>query len=272
MRSNMRTYPVSAAVLLIASSIAIALAGCAPESHAQPAQLVGDQSWTGEPLASGTSYQIVAKSADALFPATLAVVRVKPALHPTSAPADGGARFEAWDLRTVDARYWTGLMTNVPEVQEVAILDRDALQQSDADLSRIAAAARRVKANLCFVYGLTADVPNAYRMTGLLLDATNASPVATIAAEAGPADYTERAPDRHSTDERHCDAAQLCARKLEQQVRACLLELIARNHPAAPKASPWKGNPGRPGPQGPAVIVVPEQSPSRGTPVIVVPE
>ena len=211
---------------------------------------------------------VLVEKTEGVFPCAMAVIRVRPAAETcdvrsasvSAAPAETAAfsssqgRWSIWPLRQEDAAYWNVLMTDVRNVREVVVLSSRARAERET-LQDLAAAADRRRADLCLVYGVTCDDPHGYTMAALLMNAHDATQLAIIRACAGPGNFEPNAADQHRTDRRRQDPSFLCARRLEENVRDCLIEMIGHDEPSATQPSPWMGT--GPEPNYPPVLILP---------------
>ncbi len=219
-------------------------AGCSqhePDLKLPPVQVVDDRAWGAPDTAPPDGYALLsAAQTRGVFPSAVAVAQ----LVPGRATASAARENRLWSISSLpneQATYWNTLMTQVTGVREVVVLDREAGERPELDLDSLLRTASRSGADLCLAYGVTSDDPGDYRMGGVLFDAASRQKMAVIRAQAGPGDYEPAPADRHETDLRHRDPSYLCARKLQAHVRDCLLDLIARDQPAATRPSPWLG-------------------------------
>jgi hypothetical protein len=94
--------------------------------------------------------------------------------------------------------------------------------------------AKRLDARLCLIYGSAGSGPEEAALIGAVYDTLAGLPVARVQAQATSADFSKKRPDALSGDKRHVDPHYLVARKFEQQVRACVVDLIQRDTPVIP--------------------------------------
>ncbi len=238
---------------LIAAVVAIGAGGCAENEvtlETGPTLAPADLGIAkGSPPTSG--YVLLdAQTSQGRFPAALAIARLGPAQN---LGVESG--WQVISLKTEQAMYWNSLLRTMPDIREVIVLDHQAMADANASIPEIAAAAKRRQAGLCFVYGPAAAADDHVAYLGVMVDTNSSRHLAIIRAEAGPADYQPPREDRLREDLRDSDAQFLAARKLETQVKRCVLELIGRDQrqPAA-DPNPWREASSRPAPE---VIVVP---------------
>jgi len=93
----------------------------------------------------------------------------------------------------------------------------------------VVAAAARLNAGLCLVYGPGEAGSGQTALIGALLDTRTGKAVACIQVQATSEDFEPKGEDRPRGDRRHVDPEYLAARKFERQVRACVMELVARD-------------------------------------------
>ena len=179
------------------------------------------------------------------FPAAMAVVRLdKPnPLFVCDQPlfvCDRG-----WEVATLpgeEAAWWNTLLKTVPQSRAVYVLDRSSVISPDCDLKTVIAAARRLRIETCLIYGpRTVEGDGAAGLAGVIIDAETGQYLAYVQSQAGPLDYEPPRPDRSKHDRSHQDVNFLAARRFEQHVRACFLDMIGRDQ-AAPttQPSPWR--------------------------------
>ena len=180
------------------------------------------------------------------FPGALAVARLAPAKDLGADTASG----PDWRLDTIKeerATYWTSLFNTVSSIREVVILDEPVVERPEAGPDQIAAAARRMRADLCLIWGPCAAQPDHAALIGVIMDTDRLHPVAFVQADAGPEDFRSPAEDAYPGDRRHEDVNYLADRKFDQQVKDCVFELIARDQKTTTtQPSPWKGFPAMP--------------------------
>ncbi len=194
------------------------------------------------------------------FPNALAVARLEPP-QGGFAPEDlGEGPRENWWVRTIrweEAMNWNRLCNTVPSIREVIVLDRFTTVRPDARPEEITVSARRLEAGLCLVYGPSPAEAGYAGLWGVIADTASNTRVAFVQAQAGPKDFQPPPADRPSEDLRHVDPNYLAERKFQQEVRKCLLALIAMDSPpATTQPSPWRTD--APAAMQP-VIVVPER-------------
>jgi len=191
------------------------------------------------------------------FPGALAVTRLMPP-QGFFTPDNNDATRNRWCIGTIkweEAMGWNRLGNQIPDVREVIVLDRFTTAKPDSELAVLAAAARRLEAGLCLVYGPSPAEPEYAGLWGVILDTQTAAKVAFVQAQAGPADYEPPHADRRKEDLRHRDPNYLVQQKFQHQVRQCILALIERDVPATTtQPSPWKTGP----PRATPIYVVPQ--------------
>lgn len=191
------------------------------------------------------------------FPGTFAVAR----LVPSEADSFGPAPRKAWWVGTIKeekATYWTSLFNTIPDIQDVVILDRLSIEWPDSDLEAVAAAAGRMNAGLCVIWGPGEAAPEHAALLGVVMNTHARQPVAFVRADAGPEDFQPRGADQLEGDLKHRDVDYLVARKFQRQVKDCVYELITRDSkPPATQPSPWRSatTPPPASPLGPVYIV-----------------
>lgn len=178
------------------------------------------------------------------FPATMAVVRLdKPnPLFVTDDPLFVSER--GWEVATLppeQAVWWNTLFKTVPQARAVYVMDRSSVIAPDCGLEQVIEAVRNIKVELCLIYG-PRSVPDEHAgLAGVILDSSTGEYLAYIQSQAGFLDFEPPRPDRSKYDRAHQDVNYLAARRFEQQVRACVIELIAHDQPpAATQPSPWR--------------------------------
>ncbi len=212
-----------------------------PAAYAGPTLASGDLS--PEPVSCPpTGFVMIERQASrGRFPGALAVARLVPARK--DSPRDDSSPID-WQLGAIKeekATYWNSLFNTVSDIREVVVLDGLALEKPGADLTEIAAAARRMKADLCLIWGPGNAEPLRAALLGVIMDAELGRPVAFLQAEAGPEDFEEPPDDHFEEDRRHEDVNYLVARKFEQQVKDCMFELISRDQRIPTTLpSPWR--------------------------------
>jgi hypothetical protein len=177
-------------------------------------------------------------------------------------PAASAGPMSGWRVRTLkpeQGTYWSTLFTAIPQVREVVMIARRSVTSPQADLGVIAGLAQRDRANFCFVYApATAESAEA-ALGGVLVDTQTGALLAYVRAEAGPTDFEPRADDRSRHDHRNSDSDYIVERKLQAQLRQCVMELIAHDQPLSGREeSPYQALATQPA--RPQVIVVPMQS------------
>lgn len=260
----MRTARHVVSTVLIGSLIAVPLAivGC-QEPEPPPAAYVGP-TLTGadlgitQPACPNNGYVILQQGEPRdRFPGAVGIARLMPAEDKTAA--------RQWRLSTVpeqEATYWNALFNPVAAVREVVMLDTLSVETADAGIGEIADAARRMKADLCLIWGPRSAPPDHAALMGVVMDTRRIEPVAFLQAEAGPEDFLPPAKDHFEEDRRHEDVNYLVARKFDSFFRACIFELINRDQPTdTTQPSPWKGTTTMPAGEWPMVpfYVVPNQ-------------
>lgn len=178
------------------------------------------------------------------FPAALAVVRLdKPnPLFVSDDPLFVSERgWEVATLPTEEAVWWNTLFKSVPQSRAVCILDRVGVISPDCDLKQVIEAAKRIRIELCLIYGPRSVPDNCAGLAGVILDVNSGQYLAYVQSQAGIFDFEPPRPDRSKYDRSHQDVNYLSARRFERQVRACMLELIDRDQPATTtQPSPWR--------------------------------
>jgi hypothetical protein len=178
------------------------------------------------------------------FPAALAVVRLdKPnPLFVSDDPLFVSERgWEVANLPTEEAVWWNTLFKTVPQSRAVYILDRAGVISPDCDLKQVIEAVQRIHVELCLIYGPRSVPDDCAGLAGVILDVNSGQYLAYVQSQAGITDFEPPRPDRPKHDLSHQDVNYISARRFEQQVRACVLELIASDKPAATtQPSPWR--------------------------------
>ncbi len=178
------------------------------------------------------------------FPAALAVVRLdKPnPLFVCDDPLFISERgWEVATLPTEEAAWWNTLFKTVPQSRAVYLLDRSGVVSPNCDLKQVIESVRRIGIELCLIYGPRMVPDDCAGLAGVIIDEENGQYLAYIQSQAGITDFEPPRPDRSKYDRSHQDVNFLSARRFEQQVRACMLELIAQDQPAAStQPSPWR--------------------------------
>jgi hypothetical protein len=178
------------------------------------------------------------------FPAALGVVRLdKPSpLFVTDDHlfvADRG--WEIATLKQEESVYWNGLLKAIPQSRAVYVLDRRTTISPDCDLDEIIETARRIKLELCLIYGPRLAPDGSAGFGGVIYDVTDGKPLAYVQSDAGILDFEPPRPDRSKYDRSHQDVNYLAARRFEREVRNCFLALVARDTPpATTQPSPWR--------------------------------
>lgn len=195
------------------------------------------------------------------FPDALAVARLEPPQGLMTPEDLGEGPRENWWVRTIrweEAMNWNRLCNTIPSIREVIVLDRFTTVSPDAQPDEIAASARRLEAGMCLVYGPSLAEGGNAGLWGVITDTASNERLAFIRAQAGPYDFRPPPSDRPREDLRHLDVNYLAERKFQQEVRKCLLAMIANDSPpATTQPSPWRTD--TPAAMQP-VIVVPERT------------
>lgn len=161
------------------------------------------------------------------FPLALAVAKLKER-------AGANDEWQIASLKEEQATWWNSLFNTVPAVREVIVLGERSAGPSAAGMAGVVGKAKRLDARLCLIYGPAGSGPKEASLIGALYDTMTGRAVARIQTQASPADFQKRRPDGLSGDKRHVDPEYLAARKFEQQIRACVAELIKRDSPVTP--------------------------------------
>jgi hypothetical protein len=222
-----------------------------------PAYQIHESGWELPASACSDGHVLFVSETKGLFPGALSVARVRPAASEPAASGshESSSRWSVWALNDDQATYWNNLMTDVPQVREVVAFQKWTTPRDEVELRDLAAAAMRRRTDLCFAYGVVSDDPQCYRMSGLLFQTSTGARLAAVGAQAGPENFQLPSGDRPHHDLRHCDPSYLCARKLEANVRTCLLDLIDQDKAVATQPSPWMGE--GPLPPPPEMLILP---------------
>ncbi len=240
------------------------MGGCAkpeppPLAYSGPT-LASDQLGVKEASCPCTGYRFLeTEPTVGRFPLGLAVARLD---QPSWWERSNGIPADQWRLSTIpeeQATYWNALFNTVTQVREVIVLDQQSTEAPTSDVRRISQSADRARAGLCLIYGPATADPDHSAFMGVIVDTVDTRPVAYVRAEAGPMDSEIPRPDRQKEDLRHLDVNDLAARKFEKQVWKCVVELIARDRPAATtQPSPWRGRTPR-GVEDRTILILPNQ-------------
>ena len=220
----MRKHPIIAA-LVVGMWMLVPFGGCQsdeppPVAYIGPTLTVADLGGTGAHCPP-TGFVVLEAQSEGRWPAALAVAFIDEA-------ADGSG----WHISTLKeetATWWNQLFTTVPVVREVLVMDRLTLVSPSDDVDVIVATALRLNTSLVLLYGHASAPEGQAALTGVIRDTQTGRPIALVRAQAGPADYTAHRVDTIDEDMKHIDPDYLVARKFEQQVRQCVLELISRD-------------------------------------------
>jgi hypothetical protein len=232
----MRKHPIITAFVVGMGSLVL-FGGC-QEKEPPPVAYIGPTLTAadlGGPSAHcpPTGFVILEDGSEGRWPAAVAVAFID--------EASDGSGWQIETLKEETATWWNQLFTTVPVVREVLVMDQLTLISPSDDIDAILAKARRLKTRLVILYGHGSAPLGQAALTGVIRDTLTGHPVALVRAQAGPADYTEHRVDTVEEDMRHIDPDYLVARKFEQQVRQCVLELIARDKPpATTQPSAWE--------------------------------
>lgn len=178
------------------------------------------------------------------FPAGLAVLRLD---QPNPLFVCDDHLFVAergWEISTLkeeEACYWNGLLKTVPHARAVYVMDRRSIVSPDCDLEQVIQAVKRLNIELCLVYGPRMVPDDCAGFAGVIIDVQTGDHLAYVQSEAGIFDFEPPRPDRPKHDRSHQDVNYIAARRFEREVRNCILEMIARDQPAAAtQPSPWR--------------------------------
>jgi len=170
-----------------------------------------------------------------LFPASLAVVRlVRP--DPLFTVTGRLIRESEWvvgTMKTEEAAWLNSLFRTMPEVQQVVIFDEYSVRKPDLDLDDVVGCARRVRAELCLIFGPKPAAAAHAGLAGVVFDTATGRQLAYVQADAGPEDFTSPRADRPKGDLSHLDVNFIAARKFDHQLRECMAALIALDEPRA---------------------------------------
>lgn len=182
-----------------------------------------------------TGFIVLEQQSKGRFPGALAV-----AFLTQCSPGSGASSWCLGSLKEEDATWWNQLLNTAPALREVLVMDRSSIVSPDDGQDAIVAGARRLKADLCLLYGPAPAPTEHTAYAGVIRETEAGRIVALVRAQAGPPDYTDQRVDTVKEDQKHIDPTYIAARRFEQQVRRCVLQLTAQDVPvAATQPSPW---------------------------------
>jgi len=178
------------------------------------------------------------------FPAALAVVRLdKPnPLFVYDQPLFVSERgWEVAKLPTEEAVWWNSLLKTVPKTRTVNVFDRTSVISPDCSLQEVLAATRRIRVELCLIYGPRPMVDkDSAGLAGVVIDANSGQYLAYIQSSASPLDFEPQRPDRLAEDLSHQDVNAIAARRFEQHAKDCIVKMIDQDQPSpTTQPSPW---------------------------------
>jgi hypothetical protein len=227
-----------------------ALPGChkpdpRPVAYAGPTLAAGDLGLAQAPETGGNTYVILDTSGTrGRFPCAIAVVRLEQP-NPLFVCDDylftSERGWEIADVREEEAAYWTGLLRTVPQSRAIYVMDRRSVVSPDCDLKEVIATVRRLRIELCLIYGPAWAPEQSAGLAGVLIDTASGQYLAYVQSQAGVLDIEPPRPDRPRHDLSNQDVNYLAARRFERLARNCILELIQHDAPpAATQPSPWR--------------------------------
>ena len=220
----MRKHPIITALLIGVWTLVLS-GGCGekeppPVAYIGPTLTAADLGGTGAPCPP-TGYVVLQAESEGRWPAALAVAFIH--------EAPDGSGWQIATLKEEQATWWNQLFNTVPVVRQVLVMERLSLISPTDDIDAIMAKAWRLKTELILLYGHASAPEGQVALTGVIRDTRIGNSVALVRAQAGPADYADHRVDTVEEDMRHIDPEYIAARKFEQQVRQCVLDLISRD-------------------------------------------
>lgn len=171
------------------------------------------------------------------FPTAIAIARIAP----QSAGGGGPRTLQLVDISGPQAVRWNELLDDSPAIREMVLSGRFGLPRRELTARDLAQAAAQLKCALCFVYATSGDAVENFQAWGVLWDAIELRPIATMhaAAQADLLEY-ERAIEETPLDAAECRAEWRALRMFERQLLDAVAELVTRDRPAAStQPSPW---------------------------------
>ncbi len=231
--------PVRCTLTALALTPLAALLGCADDRHMvrYEAPVCLEDLAPGLAIAENQFTLLADENTVDRFACAMAIAKYVPPF-----PDDGGPlRFVP--LAPAEQAWWTEQVRGVTAIRELVFLRPTSTRAEGQSVAAVCAAAARLKATLVLIYAPGGLGPNSAQVVGVLYEAATRKPLATFHTSATIHDEKgrEQSPDGLPGDRREDDARYQAQRQFEQQVLACLRELIVRDQrPTTTQPHKWE--------------------------------
>ena len=147
------------------------------------------------------------------------------------------------DISPAEQARWDETFRGIASIRELIFLSRTSSQGGRRDPTALCMVARRLGAPLLLIYSPNRHGPNTAQVLGVLYEARDARPIATLHAAARFVDRqgNETPPERRFGDQRERDAGYQAARAFERHALSCLFDLVDLDStPATTQPHDWQ--------------------------------